>query len=499
MSDFVITLICQINHMSLYLMNLILLVLLSTSAAASVFYIFSKLLADMIYKQYAANGLYMLMRAAILFLLLPAGVLAVVTIYTNTSPIWGFLEPNDSFDVITYNSSSGVLMIWNRNLNIARFLMFVIWLCGFLSLFIFRLVRELITLKKIRTASIEWKDKKVLETFTSIQQELGIRRNIHIYQCSFIASPFSTGILHPSIFFPDKMYYGEELYFTLKHELVHCKRKDVVYHLLMMLLRAMHWYNPMIGFWEKDFFHYSEMSCDEIVLEHADSKKRYRYAKLLLEMIGEEGKDQALKIRTGFIGRNEKEAEMRMLHIMKGTKKAAKPAAVFMAACFAVLCPAATLAATQAVYLADGRIAKTVEYENAIVEEMHLPVFTEYAGYQELTEEDILDFERLQLIGRSLTNIDVSLTSSIEVNLLSASLKEGNSVIVLLSSNNKQDSFLVGIKDQNGARKYIYSTDGFVSHSFSIDKNSDYIVYVKKIKAADGKKIKINGSINICK
>lgn len=495
MSDFIMNLMNQMHHVSFYSVNLILLVLLSTSAACSIFYICSKLLTGIIHKQYETNGLYMLMKAAILFSLLPAGVLAAVTIYTNTCPIWGFLEPDGSFDVITYNSSSGVLMIWNRNLNITRFLMFVIWICGFLSLFIFRLVRELITLRKIQTASIEWKDKKVLETFTLVQQELGIRKNIHIYQCSSIASPFSTGILRPSIFFPDKMHYGEELYFTLKHEVVHCKRKDVVYHLLMMLIRAMHWYNPLIGFWEKDFFHYSEMSCDEIVLEHADSKKRYRYAKLLLEMIGEEGKDQTLKIRKEFIGWNGKEAERRMVHIMKGTKKAAKPAAVFMAACFAVLCPAVTLAATQAVYTADSHIAKKAEDAVTIAEEMNPPVFTEYTGYQELTEEDILDFERLRLIGRSLTDIEVSLTGSSEVNLLSASLKKGNSVIVSLFSDNEQDSFLAGIKDQTGVRKYVYSTNGFVSHTFSIDKNSDYIVYVKKIKAADGKQIKINGHI----
>lgn len=437
------------------------------------------------------------MRAAVLFFLFPAGAFVAVTFYVWIRPQWGILEPKGVLDVITCDHSSGIFMIWNRELNLARFLAFVVWMGGFLVFFLFRLVREQLIMKKIRAASAEWKDERVLAISAVFRRGLGIRRDIGIYKCGFIASPFSAGILHTDIFFPSDTRCGEEFCFTLKHELVHCKRKDVIYHLLMTVVRGIHWYNPVIGLFERDFFQCCEIACDEKVLEHADSKERYRYAKFLLEMMTKETKDQTSKIRIRFTGRNEKEAQRRMLHIIKEKKKAAKYSVIFMAVCFVVLCPVVTFAASQVVYSADSCIAKKAEDAVTVVEEMRIPVFTEYTGYQELTEEDILDFERLRLVGRTSTNIDVSVSGSSDINLLTVSLNKGDSVNIALLSDSGQDSFVAGIKDKSGRQTFIYSKEGSVMHSFSIDEKSEYIVFVRKIKAADGKRIKIKGSVSV--
>ncbi len=198
----------------------------------------------------------------------------------------------------------------------------------------------------------------------------------------------------------------------------------------------------------------------------------------------------------GFTGRNEKEAERRMIHIMKGTGKLTKKATVTAAIFFAVYSPAVTYAALQGVYSVDSCIAMKAEDALGGEEEMVLD-FTEYTDFQELSEEDILDFDRLRLVGRKATNIDVTISGSGDQNLLSVSLNKGDRVRVSLSSENEKDSFIVGLKDENGARQYTYSENGGIMYTFVIKEKSDYLLFVNVIKAADGKQIKIYGNVFI--
>lgn len=93
--------------------------------------------------------------------------------------------------------------------------------------------------------------------------------------------------------------------------------------------------------------------------------------------------------------------------------------------------------------------------------------------------------------------IDVSVSGSSDINLLTVSLNKGDSVNIALLSDSGQDSFVAGIKDKSGRQTFIYSKEGSVMHSFSIDEKSEYIVFVRKIKAADGKRIKIKGSVSV--
>ncbi len=485
----------QSDHI-LYLINLILVLLPSVSAAGSAIFLLSKLLTDRLCKRYQVYILYVLMRAEILFFLAPQVLLAAGAAYSRTKPKWGILEPIGLWTIIGHQSDSGILMIWNPRLTLVRCIIFWIWLAGCLFVFLRRFLREYLAVKKIRAVSTEWEDEDVRKRCAAFEQELGIRKKIKIYRCSVIASPFSSGLLHPCIYFPSDLSCGEEADMMLKHELIHCKRRDVVYRFFMMLICGIHWFNPVISFFQKDFAHYSELACDEKVLESAGSEKRYKYAKLLLAMFEDERGNETMNYAAGFTGRNEKEAERRMIHIMKGTGKLTKKATVTAAIFFAVYSPAVTYAALQGVYSVDSCIAMKAEDALGGEEEMVLD-FTEYTDFQELSEEDILDFDRLRLVGRKATNIDVTISGSGDQNLLSVSLNKGDRVRVSLSSENEKDSFIVGLKDENGARQYTYSENGGIMYTFVIKEKSDYLLFVNVIKAADGKQIKIYGNVFI--
>ena len=82
----------QSDHI-LYLINLILVLLPSVSAAGSAIFLLSKLLTDRLCKRYQVYILYVLMRAEILFFLAPQVLLAAGAAYSRTKPKWGILEP----------------------------------------------------------------------------------------------------------------------------------------------------------------------------------------------------------------------------------------------------------------------------------------------------------------------------------------------------------------------------------------------------------------------
>lgn len=62
------------------------------------------------------------------------------------------------------------------------------------------------------------------------------------------------------------------MFFLLKHELVHLKRKDVYWKLLFVAANAFHWFNPLIWVMHREAVVDLELSCDERVLEGAGAR-----------------------------------------------------------------------------------------------------------------------------------------------------------------------------------------------------------------------------------
>lgn len=56
------------------------------------------------------------------------------------------------------------------------------------------------------------------------------------------------------------------------HELVHLKRRDLIYKLIIFIGTTIHWFNPVIYLMSKISFEDLELSCDEVNVE-----EWYRY------------------------------------------------------------------------------------------------------------------------------------------------------------------------------------------------------------------------------
>lgn len=114
-------------------------------------------------------------------------------------------------------------------------------------------------------------------------QKLGVRKPVQLWISSAAPGPFATGLLHPRIVLPDRVFSQRELQYILLHELTHIKSGDLWVRWISMLAAAVHWWNPVIYLWNRKMVELSEESCDERVVLDWPSTERIDYGRVLLK------------------------------------------------------------------------------------------------------------------------------------------------------------------------------------------------------------------------
>jgi len=117
------------------------------------------------------------------------------------------------------------------------------------------------------------------------KQEMGISKNIPLYISPNISTPFLYGVLNPCIILPNIQFTAEELQHVFQHELTHWKLRDPWLKLLMLLVNAVHWFNPLAYIARYDIDRFCELSCDESVVTSMNTEERRRYCELMLNVL----------------------------------------------------------------------------------------------------------------------------------------------------------------------------------------------------------------------
>lgn len=123
------------------------------------------------------------------------------------------------------------------------------------------------------------------ETINEILREKNMG-HILVFSNDNIASPLVCGLIHPCIYLPTRMDFGnpELLCHILSHETMHIKRKDNWLKALMLLALCLNWYNPLVWIMSKCLAADLETACDAAVLANQDMEYKKSYAASLLAM-----------------------------------------------------------------------------------------------------------------------------------------------------------------------------------------------------------------------
>lgn len=122
--------------------------------------------------------------------------------------------------------------------------------------------------------------REVLEIVRRKKLELGIRRKLSVRLQYSLSTPALTASLFPRLLLPVSMLRSpEKMEFGILHELVHFKRGDYIVCIILLILRTVYWFNPIVWLMQKPLKTDMEASCDSVAAARfgVEGKKRYAY------------------------------------------------------------------------------------------------------------------------------------------------------------------------------------------------------------------------------
>lgn len=100
------------------------------------------------------------------------------------------------------------------------------------------------------------------------------------------------GLLHPTIFLPDRQFDETDLVFMLKHEMNHIAGHDGWLNLGFLLFRCVFWWNPLVHLAQDAVEEILELRCDAAVLNGMSEEERVAYTEVMKLEAGQERKSE---------------------------------------------------------------------------------------------------------------------------------------------------------------------------------------------------------------
>ena len=238
------------------------------------------LLSALIQRRYTARTCYVLWLALAVWLLLPVDWALpepAVTITVPevpqvwTAPVEPVVFPEASGTAETTPETAGPALPTLGQILAGA------WLAGALGLLLWHSAGYLLVRRRLRAGSWEEPGDQVL--LASLWK--GEHGQPEVLRTADRLAPLSLGLFRPLVFLPAGLG-EEETAMVLDHELTHVRRRDLWYKLLLLLVNAVHWFNPLVWWMCRQAGRNLEYCCDDAVVAGRDAGFRYDYGQVLL-------------------------------------------------------------------------------------------------------------------------------------------------------------------------------------------------------------------------
>lgn len=166
----------------------------------------------------------------------------------------------------------------------------LVWLAGALGLLIRKITVYQSFTRYLRSAAVPVSDRELLDRLAGAMERAGVRGPVELCVCPLVSSPLLAGFFHPCIVLPSGELSERDLRYTLLHELIHYKRRDIFYKWLVQVTVCLHWFDPLVYLMEREIARACEFSCDEAVLARMGSGCARDYGETLLNAMAAVGK-----------------------------------------------------------------------------------------------------------------------------------------------------------------------------------------------------------------
>ena len=265
-------------------------------------------------------------------------------------------------------------------------ILFAIWGVGVLAVLRLhlRIYRKFVI--SVRRWGIEVESNQVLSVFQSILNHMRVNgKRLVVYSCAFVSSPMLAGFRNPTILLPEKEISADELEHIFKHELTHYRHRDLWMNLFVLLVSAMHWFNPFVHLMAKTIRMDCEAACDEAVVTGNDAEKRKEYGEAIIGFIG--AKATMPPVLTTYFYGGSNSMKKRLSAIMD-TRRKGKGVAII---CVAMIVVATLLSGTvfsvsaaspSSQYLSEAK-AKSIALEHAKLTESQVTFIKTHLDYDD--------------------------------------------------------------------------------------------------------------------
>ncbi len=179
---------------------------------------------------------------------------------------------------------------WNTIMAI----LFVIWLLGasaFATVSFVRFFRWKRTILRLSKPS-PYYDAFV----SSFAEEMEIGP-VEVRISDAVSSPMMIGLFTPTILLPIRHYEYDELRLIIKHELTHYLHRDLWFKLILILCRAVHWFNPFMVLFARSIEQECEYYCDISVMEKEPEKMRKVYCNSIVNTLADQVRRNGREMR----------------------------------------------------------------------------------------------------------------------------------------------------------------------------------------------------------
>ena len=171
-----------------------------------------------------------------------------------------------------------------------------LWLAGAGAFLAWHLAKYVRFRLRVRRWGAPAEDAALLARFEAAKAELGVK-NLALLVCPAVGAPLVTGFVNPALLLPRETVSDG----VLRHELIHTRRRDLWYKLLLLLSRSLHWFNPLVHWMAAAASRDLERSCDEAAVAGRDAAFRAVYGAAMLDAV-EEGIEARAPLTTHFRG-----------------------------------------------------------------------------------------------------------------------------------------------------------------------------------------------------
>ena len=177
-----------------------------------------------------------------------------------------------------------------------------VWLSGCVF-FGLQLFAALFALRRRISACRRVVDPNLLDLLSAARQRFRLHRSPQLLVTPEAVSPYIVGAIVPKIIISESLVTGSsvtQLRHVLAHEMAHLVRCDLWANRLFLLVRVLHWFNPVAWWSFKMLQAEREAACDEMALATLGEANRSDYAATIVELAANLAALPALPMTIGF-------------------------------------------------------------------------------------------------------------------------------------------------------------------------------------------------------